>query len=82
MEERFIVVRVSRLGLANRLRTLADWYNIAVTQNRTLVVNWIPAVDCNVMLTDLFESEPMEKFESAMYFYICIYNIYMLCTYE
>ena len=65
MDERFIVVKVSRLGLANRLRTLADWYNIAVTQNRTLLVNWIPAADCNVMLTDLFESGPTKKFEST-----------------
>ena len=64
MDERFIIAKVSRLGLANRLRTLADWYNIAVVHNRTLLVNWIPAGDCNVMLTELFESGPKEKFES------------------
>ena len=65
MDERFIIAKVSRLGLANRLRTLADWYNIAVAHNRTLLVNWIPAADCNIMLSELFDSGPKEKFKST-----------------
>eukprot|EP01036_Dinobryon_divergens_P029619 gene29619-38742_t len=63
MDERFVIAKVSRLGLANRLRTLADWYNIAVAHNRTLLVNWIPAADCNIMLSELFDSGPKEKFK-------------------
>jgi len=54
-EEKYLIVVLTRLGLANRLRTLSDWYNIAIIQNRTMLVNWIPSLDCNVHFTDLFE---------------------------
>lgn len=55
---RYIVLIVDRLGLANRLRTIADWYNIASLSNRVLLVTWKPALDCNISFTDLFEAGP------------------------
>jgi len=56
--ERYIVVLVARLGLANRLRSLADWYQVAVISNRTLLVAWQATHDCNALFTELFESGP------------------------
>jgi hypothetical protein len=56
--ERYIIVLVARLGLANRLRSLADWYQVAVISNRTLLVAWQATHDCNALFTDLFESGP------------------------
>lgn len=52
---KYIVLSVERLGLANRLRTLADWYQIAQYSNRILLVNWIPTLECNCSFIDLFE---------------------------
>lgn len=56
--ERMIVVIISRLGLANRLRSLADWYQIASMSGRTLLVSWQPTTDCNAKFTDLFIDGP------------------------
>jgi hypothetical protein len=56
--ERYIVVLIARLGLANRLRSLADWYQVAVISNRTLLVAWQATHDCNAQFTELFESGP------------------------
>ena len=53
---KYILLLVSRLGLANRLRTMADWHQIAVYSNRTLLVSWESTVDCNASFTDLFVS--------------------------
>jgi hypothetical protein len=56
--ERYIILLITRLGLANRLRSLADWHQIAILTNRTLLVSWKPTPDCNVKFTQLFEEGP------------------------
>ena len=56
--ERLLILIVSRLGLANRLRTIADWYQIANLSNRTLLVSWEATPDCNAKFTDLFVDGP------------------------
>lgn len=56
--ERYIVLLCHRLGLANRLRAMADWYVIAQRSNRKLVVSWAPSFDCAIEFTSLFQSEP------------------------
>lgn len=57
---------LTRLGLANRLRTMSDWYNIALIQNRTMLVNWVPTLDCNAAyFTDLFEVGSLPRFKSS-----------------
>jgi len=61
-DKRYLVLLVHRLGLANRLRTIADWYAIARLSDRTLLVSWKPTEDCNVKFTDLYESGPPEFF--------------------
>ena len=58
MNEKYIVLIVSRLGLANRLRSLADWHQIAILSNRKLLVSWEATSDCNATYSDLFESGP------------------------
>ena len=57
-DEKYIVLVIDRLGLANRLRILADWYHIAVLTNRILLVSWKPTLDCNAKFTDLFDAGP------------------------
>lgn len=57
-QERLIVLIISRLGLANRLRSLANWYQIALMSDRTLLVSWEPTLDCNAKFTDLFIDGP------------------------
>lgn len=52
----YIVLIISRLGLANRLRSLADWYVIAEQSNRKLLVSWEPTLDCNALLSELIVS--------------------------
>lgn len=59
-EERYIVLVLARHGLANRLRSAADWYHIAVISGRTLFLAWTPTNDCNASFTDLFESSPQK----------------------
>ena len=56
--QRYLVIVLNRLGLANRLRSTADWYQIAILSNRVLIVSWHPTADCNATFTDLFESAP------------------------
>lgn len=53
-----IIVHFSRLGLANRLRTIADWYNISIRSQRSLVVLWEVTRDCQSKFSDLFVSGP------------------------
>jgi hypothetical protein len=62
LQGNYIVLVISRLGLANRLRTLADWYQIAVETNRKLLFSWEETPDCNVKFSDLFESGPKHLF--------------------
>jgi len=58
VSERLIVLILSRLGMANRLRALADWYSIALMSNRTLLLSWEATPDCNARFTDLFIDGP------------------------
>ena len=55
---RSLVIILNRLGLANRLRSIADWHQIALLSNRDLIVSWQPTSDCNATFMDLFESGP------------------------
>jgi hypothetical protein len=61
-ENRFLVVIVERLGLGNRLRTLADWYVISLLSNRKLIVSWKPSIECNISFADLFDEVPKNVF--------------------
>ena len=56
--KRCIIILISRLGLANRLRSIADWHQIALLSGRSLLVAWQANADCNALFTDLFESVP------------------------
>lgn len=56
--ERYLVLHSHRLGMANRLRTIADFYQVAVVTNRTLLLSWVPEVDCNISFTELFGDGP------------------------
>ena len=47
-ENKYIVLQISRLGLGNRLRSIADWYQIAVISERHLLVSWVPTADCKL----------------------------------
>jgi hypothetical protein len=53
--ERYIILSLDRLGLANRLRSMADWYQIASLSGRKLVVSWVPSYDCNSSFDSLFK---------------------------
>jgi hypothetical protein len=55
---KYIVLHLSRLGLANRLRTIADWYAIAVKSHRHFLVVWEVTKDCSAKYGDLFASGP------------------------
>ena len=57
-DERYIVLILARHGLANRLRSAADWHHIAAISGRTLLIAWTPTNDCNALFSDLFESGP------------------------
>jgi hypothetical protein len=55
---RLLLLLIDRLGLANRLRTIADWYKIAIFSNRTLLVSWKATLDCNISFHELFDEGP------------------------
>ena len=56
--ERYLVLNLERLGLANRLRAMADWYHLADISNRKLLLSWLPSAECNVSFLDLFQDGP------------------------
>ena len=56
LNKRYIILRLHRLGLANRIRSMADWYQIVGQFERHLLVSWLPTPDCNVSFTDMFEN--------------------------
>lgn len=58
MDDRYIVLLIDHLGLANRLRSIADWFVVASLTKRRLVVSWRPTYDCNATFTDLFAQWP------------------------
>jgi hypothetical protein len=58
--EKYIVFRLERLGLMNRIRSMVDWYLVAKLLGRKLIVNWKPSFDCNVEFNDLFEAAPKD----------------------
>lgn len=56
--KRYLILHLDRLGLGNRLRSLADWYHVAGLSNRILLLSWVPTVECNVTFDELFENGP------------------------
>jgi hypothetical protein len=58
LEERYLVLQVERLGMANRLRVVADWYHLAQISNRHLLLSWVPSIDCNISFPELFVDGP------------------------
>jgi hypothetical protein len=58
--QRYLILHLERLGLANRLRSLADWYHIAGLSNRRLLLSWVPTAECNVTFDGLFEDGPSD----------------------
>jgi hypothetical protein len=57
---RYLVLQLTRLGLANRLRSMADMHSLALASDRTLLVSWKPNADCNASFFDLFEGGGIE----------------------
>ncbi|RYH15674.1 hypothetical protein EON65_31365 [archaeon] len=57
-ETRFIVLTIHRLGLANRLRSIADWYVIAQQTGRKLLVTWAITSDCSIAFAELYSVIP------------------------
>lgn len=57
-DDRYIVLLIDHLGLANRLRSIADWFVVASLTKRRLVVSWRATYDCNAAFTDLFAQWP------------------------
>eukprot|EP01041_Mallomonas_annulata_P008423 gene8423-17367_t len=55
---RYLVLQISRLGLANRLRSMADWYVISTISSRTLLVSWEATIDCNITFPEIFNTGP------------------------
>lgn len=57
-DKRYIILQITRLGLANRLRSVADWYVIGRLTNRDLLVSWEPTIECNISFNELFDDGP------------------------
>ena len=57
---RYLVLNVATGGLANRLRSIADWYHVAVITERTLLVSWRATPECNATFDSLFDVASME----------------------
>ena len=55
---RSLVLIISRLGFANRVRAMADWHQLARFSGRELIVSWEPTLDCNATFSDLFQAGP------------------------
>ena len=54
--EKFIILPLLSLGLANRLRIIASLHTIAKVNDRKLIVLWQPTVDCNCSFSDIFQN--------------------------
>ena len=54
-DKKFLVLFITSLGLANRLRAIADWYIISRASNRHLILSWQPTLECNAEFADLFD---------------------------
>lgn len=52
--EKYLLLLVPRLGLANRLRSIADWTAIAAISSRKLLISWEVGRECNARFDDLF----------------------------
>jgi hypothetical protein len=53
-----IVLVLESMGLANRLRAVADWFVVAKSSNRKLLLVWQRSTECNASFDDLFVSWP------------------------
>jgi hypothetical protein len=56
--QKYLILHIERLGLANRLRSIADWYHLAGLSNRKLLLSWVPTAECNATFNELFEDGP------------------------
>ena len=54
--EKFIILPLLSLGLANRLRIIASLHTIAKVDDRKLIVLWQPTADCNCSFSDIFQN--------------------------
>jgi hypothetical protein len=52
--QRFGIMPVTALGLANRLRIIASLYTISKAYDMNLIIIWGPDVDCACQFSDLF----------------------------
>lgn len=55
-DDKFIILPLLQLGLANRLRIIAGMYFIAKNSGRKLVLLWQPTSDCMVNFSELFRN--------------------------
>lgn len=67
-EEKYIVVPIYILGLANRLRTMSSVYSIAKVTNRKLIVIWVPNMDCNAGVRKRISCRRIIKLIRTAYF--------------
>lgn len=56
---RYLITHLSELGLANRLKAIADMAKIATLSDRKLLISWIPNKSCNASFHDLFDVNMM-----------------------
>ncbi len=49
---------LSRLGFANRMNSIVDWYQVALESNRSLIVSWEANLDLNIEFNQLFKEIP------------------------
>jgi hypothetical protein len=58
--DKFIILPLLELGLANRLRIIASMYSIARKSNRKLVLLWQPTSDCMADFSELFSNHNLD----------------------
>ena len=56
--QRYIVLILSRLGFANRMHSIVDWYQVALESNRSLIVSWEANPDLNIEFHELYKEIP------------------------
>ena len=86
-DRKYLVVGLSALGLANRLRIMASFYAIAKSSNRDLIVLWNSASsDCKASFTDLFAYVPQSEPGPPILFlitlswaHLCRHATYICC---
>jgi hypothetical protein len=57
--KKYVLLNLQKLGLANRLRAVSDWYVVSRQLGRDLIVSWKPFGDCQIGLDEMFDSFPL-----------------------